>query len=470
MRIKKLMAPCAAVLCAAMLASCERLVLDTFETADDEPEHAAESNSVLNVRTRGTVSLEESGSAESPSSGDKVSYPVYVYAFNGKLRCAGMKIVSSADEQVSFKLPEGNYKIYAIGVDDASLYDMPEQSDAVPSSLVEQADGAEHGDLMAASASAALVEDEANTLTLQMSRKVLRLDDVVMENIPDSVTGVKVTVLPLGESLRLDGEVEGTNGSKVVSLVREEGTRTWKNDGSIYLMASGGQATVKVTLSYPNRNMAYSYASEETLEANYIINIKGEFKADEVQLDGTIRGVEWAGTKNLSFQMKEKAGVCIPAVGTLYKGMYVLMHQDSGSQVVASLMSVDEKTGLEFSDDDSQATLKAAVDRGLQELSAGGFSLRLPNKDERDYLYKNYKEVNDNLEALGVTPLSINNDIGPSGLQGESRKDNAYYIRKTSTGDAVYVAFLNGAKTLTNLKYSESEGYRLRGFTSVIFK
>lgn len=460
---------CIAILACLLVSSCEKLVLSEEDSIP--PLVESESNSVLNIRTRGASVLNEDAGEEEPAVQEKVSYPVRVFAFDSQSQCVGVKDIASADDDIQFKLPEGNYRIYAVGLDQGERYTLPDVSAVKPESKLVLKDDFGHGDLMTASANAALSEDETNILTLQMERKVLKVDDVTMKNIPDNVTKVAVTILPLGENLQVNGEIDGTNGAQSILLSKDEASRTWSNTESCYLLASNSQATVKVSLTYDTgKALAFSYVSNEKLEANYIVNISGEFKADEVSLSGTIKGVSWAGTKDISFQIKEKDGEVsnVPAVGTLYSGCYVLKHDTYGKQIVVTLMSVDEKANMDFDDDEDQASLETVIENGLKEMSPEGITLRLSNTEERAYIRENIADINQRLEALGKTPVTANSFVTGSDGSKTYSHDDGYYYRRPSTGKlAVY--FFGDNKSNANILKKNTKGYRLRGFATKTF-
>lgn len=450
---------------ALMLFGCETIEVGEGDMSDEGNQNTSQLNA-LAVKTRGVVTFDDGES----SSTEKISYPVYIYAFDSKNRCVDIKEISGEDTPIEFSLIKGAYNICAIGTDAGGHYTVPSRDYCTIATAVSLKNGFDHADLMSSTASVVVEEGESNTLTMQMDRKVLRVDDISMSGIPDDVTGVSVTISPLGENLLLNGELSGKNGYKSVSLAKDEEAEAWTNEESFYLLASGSKATVKVALTYNDGHTdAYTYTSEETLEKNYIVNISGVFKAKEIILSGTLKGVDWAGTKNISFLMKEEDGgtETIPAVGTIYNGCYVLRHYKEGQNTtVVTLMSLDEKTDLVFEEDENQLSLSAAIVKGLESLSKGKMKLRMPDLQERRYLASHVEEINKDLERLKATPISLN-QVNSDG----SPKDRVgYYFRRTTNGK-VSLFFVKSNKTDPDdeILPSESRYCHLRGFATITF-
>ena len=150
-----------------------------------------------------------------------------------------------------------------------------------------------------------LAYGEENTLTLSLERKVMMLESVTINNVPSSVTAVAVSVSPLYENIKLDGSYSGEKGEYIADLVREGESNVWKSTGAVYLLEAAGAATVKVSFTANDKIHSYSYLCPQELKANYKVNISGTYRGDGVELNGSITGVEWAGTTNVTFEFDE---------------------------------------------------------------------------------------------------------------------------------------------------------------------
>ena len=172
------------------LTACEKtLVEDIADVGNGQVK-----NSMLQVRTRAGGSADEA----------TVAYPVTVYVFAGD-ECRAVQTIGDEGQTLNIPLVEGTYSVYAVGGASASDYVLPDADDATVTSAIVLKEGKTHGDLMAASATAALVDGGTNTVTLGMTRKTMLIQDVTIKKIPTAATAVSVTIAPLWQSLTVSG-------------------------------------------------------------------------------------------------------------------------------------------------------------------------------------------------------------------------------------------------------------------------
>ena len=181
-------------------------------------------NSVLQVRTRGAS-----------GDGATVSYPVAVYVFVGD-ECKASQTIGDEGQTLNVALTEGTYSVYAVGGVSSSDYVLPSVSDALTTSAIALQEGKKLTDLMTASATVTLVDGGTNTVTLGMTRKTMMIQDVTIKKVPSEATAVTVTIAPLWQSLTIGGTYSTTNGNSTITLTKQEDGRTWKNNGSTYLL------------------------------------------------------------------------------------------------------------------------------------------------------------------------------------------------------------------------------------------
>ena len=336
------------------LTACEKMLVDDIEDVGN----GQVKNSVLQVRTR-------SGG----SSGDAatVAYPVTVYVFAGD-ECRAVQTIGDEGQTLNIPLVEGTYSVYAVGGASTSDYVLPTMDDATVTSAIALCKGHEHGDLMAASATAMLVDGGTNTVTLGMTRKTMLIQDVTIKKIPTAATAVSVTIAPLWQSLTVGGTYSTMNGSNTIGLTRQEDGRTWQNAASAYLLPPSSQpASVSVNITIGGTTKTYTYSCSDQLEAGYKINIDGTYtEAIGVNLTGTITGATWLGERMISFEFDESGSSTvdddngggngnneapdntedIPAVGSTYQGCYVLASTvaDDGQWAELTLLSPNETT------------------------------------------------------------------------------------------------------------------------------
>lgn len=381
------------------LTSCSK---DVMLESDDEGEKA---NSTLIVRTRAEAGDE--GSA-------KISYPVTVYLFDASNSCVAVSSISKADDKLSLKLVKGMYTICAVAGAVSDDYVLPSAEKAQKNSVVSLKQDKSHADLMSAVYSVNVKAGETNTLELVMKRKVMMLENVTVKNVPDDVTDVSVTILPLYENLCLDGTYSGTNGSQTIDLSKEEDTNVWKNTDEVYMLEAAGNATVTVSFTSAEGTKSYSYSLADELKANYKITLEGTYVSNEgVLISGTMTGEEWAGERTISFEFGEGSNDNggagndnpvtgentvtgeAPAAGTIYSGCYVVSNttNDDGSTTVV-LMSGKHVIGLAF-DASDQTSVSEAVSQGIAELAVDGIDgWRLPTLTEIKNVVNNNSTIN----------------------------------------------------------------------------
>ena len=395
------------------LTACEKTLVDDIADVGS----GQVKNSVLQVRTRAGGSADEA----------TVAYPVTVYVFAGD-ECRAVQTIGDEGQTLNIPLVEGTYSVYAVGGASASDYLLPDASDALSTSAIALREGHEHGDLMAASATATLVDGGTNTVTLGMTRETMLIQDVTIKKIPTAATAVSVTIAPLWQSLTIGGTYSTTNGSSTIALTRQEDGRTWQNAASAYLLPPCSQpASVSVNITIGGTTKTYTYSCSDQLEAGYIINIDGTYtEAVGVNLTGTITGATWLGERTISFEFDENGSSAVdddngggngnndtpddtdnfPSVGSTYQGCYVLASTvaDDGESAELTLLSPHETTiGKAYNDDSfigHSEVLETLIDEKLAEADVDGISdWRLPTYDELNVIYAALNSINDTFES-----------------------------------------------------------------------
>ena len=414
------------------LTACEKMLVDDIEDVGN----GQVKNSVLQVRTR-------SGG----SSGDAatVAYPVTVYVFAGD-ECRAVQTIGDEGQTLNIPLVEGTYSVYAVGGASTSDYVLPTMDDATVTSAIALCKGHEHGDLMAASATAMLVDGGTNTVTLGMTRKTMLIQDVTIKKIPTAATAVSVTIAPLWQSLTVGGTYSTMNGSNTIGLTRQEDGRTWQNAASAYLLPPSSQpASVSVNITIGGTTKTYTYSCSDQLEAGYKINIDGTYtEAIGVNLTGTITGATWLGERMISFEFDESGSSTvdddngggngnneapdntedIPAVGSTYQGCYVLASTvaDDGQWAELTLLSPNETTiGKAYNDASfigHPEVLEALIDEKLAEADVDGIS---------DWRLPTYNELNSIYASLDAINKAFESDVSASGKYLYDASDTVLY-------------------------------------------
>lgn len=360
----------------------------SLESEDEGTSASATGNNTLTVKTR-SISVSDGETAN-------VSFPVNVYVFNATGKCVALQSIANDGEAVSFKLKKGSYTLYGLAGATAEAYSLPSQDEAAPETVVTLKEGQSHGELMTGNAGVKVADGSDNTLTLALKRKVMEVESVTISNVPTAVTAVSVNFAPLYSSVKLNGDYEGATGNHTIALAKTaEGM--WQSTDSQYLLEASSAASITVAMTADGQAQSYSYVCTDELKANYKLNISGTYATNEFELTGTIKGEEWAGTKNITFTFSDEGSdettepdtpstsVEDDKVGTLYASNKAFVvsatKNDDGSKTYLLMSTSQIKTSCSA---ETQETAKALVDKELKALSkvANSTGWRLPTKEE----------------------------------------------------------------------------------------
>ena len=368
-------------LAAGLLTACEKGLVD-----DGAPTGQV-TNSVLQITTRSGGGADEA----------TVAYPVQVYVFAGD-ECKAAQTIGDEGQTLNIGLTEGTYSVYAIGGASSSDYVLPSATDATVSSAITLKEGHSHGDLMAAQATATLVDGGTNTVTLGLQRKTMLLQDVTIKKVPTAATAVSVTIAPLWQSLTVGGTYSTAGGSQTSALARQDDNRTWTLVGeALHLLPPSSQpASVSVNITTGGATKTYTYSCSDQLEAAYKIRIDGTYtEAVGVTLTGTITGATWLGERTISFEFNESGSSAvennnggdnnndnsdnIPSAGDTYQGCYVLaVTTIDANSAELTLLSPNEST----------VTSASNANAALATLGVDGISdWSIPNQAQMNLFY-----------------------------------------------------------------------------------
>lgn len=359
-------------------------------------EGAAEGSSVLSVITR-------SGETDA-----EVSYPVTVYVMNQEGVCVRRQELASASDQLSLKLQPTTYQVYAIGGAADEAYTLPSIDEATATSPIALKTGETHGDLMAAYNTVTMGENESNTLTLTMSRKVMELRTVQIKGVPSAVTAVSVMFSSIYDNLLLNGNYSEGTSAQTMTLARQADNTTWQNSIEQYMLPANGKPTITVKMTTGETTKSYSYNCPQELEANKHIDITGTYTGGELTLTGVITGATWNGTTTIEFTFNEtnaettdsgttgddsgddtgggssESGVedgTAPAVNTLYKDCYVIDSYTEGDYKFVTVIHKNEQAMSGAGT--TEESLLSDIEAALLTFDINGITgWRLPTKSE----------------------------------------------------------------------------------------
>lgn len=342
-------------------------------------------NSVLQVTTRG-------GGGSNDAT---IAYPVQVYVFQGD-DCKAVQTIGDEGQTLNIPLVEGTYSVYAVGGASATDYNLPTKDNATATTALTLKEGRTLTDLMAAQATATLVDGGTNTVTLGLQRKTMLIQDVTIKKIPTAATAVSVTIAPLWQALTVSGSYSTTGQSQTIALTKQADNRTWilaGETGAHVLPPSSQPASVSVNITIGGTTKTYTYSTSDQLEAGYKINIDGTYtEAVGVNLTGTITGATWLGERTISFEFDENgssatententenSGSAVPSVGDTYQGCYVLaVTTIDANSAELTLLSPNEST----------VTSASNANAALATLGVDGISdWSIPNQAQMDLFY-----------------------------------------------------------------------------------
>lgn len=377
-------------LAAVLLTACEK-GLDAEEEFTSSTASQV-TNSVLQVTTRG-------GGGSNDAT---IAYPVQVYVFQGD-DCKAVQTIGDEGQTLNIPLVEGTYSVYAVGGAGSTDYNLPTKDNATTTTALTLKEGRTLTDLMAAQATATLVDGGTNTVTLGLQRKTMLIQDVTIKKIPTAATAVSVTIAPLWQALTVSGAFANDGQSQTIALTKQADNRTWTNDAAAFVMPPSSQpASVSVNITIGGATKTYTYACSDQLEAGYKINIDGTYtEAVGVNLTGTITGATWLGERTISFEFDENGSSTsgnndnngggnnnndnpnnqdnFPAAGDTYQGCYVLaVTTIDANSAELTLLSPNERSVS--SDSDANNALATLGVDGISDWS-------IPTKDQIDAFY-----------------------------------------------------------------------------------
>ena len=385
------------LLAAVLLTACEKGLDAEGEFTSSTASQVT--NSVLQVTTRG-------GGGSNDAT---IAYPVQVYVFQGD-DCKAVQTIGDEGQTLNIPLVEGTYSVYAVGGAGSTDYNLPTKDNATTTTALTLKEGRSLTDLMAAQATATLIDGGTNTVTRGLQRKTMLIQDVTIKKIPPAATAVSVTIAPLWQALTVSGAFANAGQSQTIALTKQADNRTWTNDATAFVMPPSSQpASISVNITIGGTTKTYTYSTSDQLEAGYKINIDGTYtEAVGVNLTGTITGATWLGERTISFEFDENgssatententenSGNTVPSVGDTYQGCYVLAVNDEDDYAEVTLLSPME---LEFYDANA-TTMQANIDAALATVTDGDISgWEVPTTAEASMMY-DAREAIGNLSA-----------------------------------------------------------------------
>ena len=267
-----------------------------------------------------------------------------VYVFNAQDQC--VEVLQTTTEECTFstELPVGTYSLYAVGADDLDRYVLPTKEDATPTSIITCAEGKQMDDLLLKKADVTLVKNASQHLSIDLSRKVLCLNQVEIKNVPTEVTAVEVSLSPMYSGVCLDGTYSDANPKTCTVPLTNQGEGLWQSEPKTYLFPSKGTPTITISFITAEGTQSYSYSTNQTLEANHHVILSGTYEGHQgVSLTGVLLSEKWGEDITITFGFDDPTDnnnsnpsdpTTTPVPGTFYHDYYVVSVDQTNHQAV----------------------------------------------------------------------------------------------------------------------------------------
>ena len=256
-----------------------------------------------------------------------ITTPGYLYLFKDN-SCVS-RLDMGADGQVpAMPLSPGSYAIYAIGGEDLDHYAIPASDEAEATSVIGLKAGASMGDLLMGGTTIELEEGETEEAALELLRKVFRLEQVAVRNVPDEVSKVELAISPVSDNILLNGTYADKTSTLVVSLNKGDGG-TWSATPQRYALPSSVAPTIALSFTTATGVEVYRKTVDDAIAANTKLNIEGTYAETQPgTFSATITAQAWpASPREISFDFDETDNGALsaaPVAGQMHDGYYVI--------------------------------------------------------------------------------------------------------------------------------------------------
>lgn len=266
-----------------------------------------------------------------------------VYVFNAQNQCVEILSTTAEEGTFSTELPIGTYSLYAVGADDLDRYVLPTKEDATPTSIITCAEGKEMDDLLLKKADVTLVKNASQHLSIDLSRKVLCLNQVEIKNVPTEVTAVEVSLSPMYSGVCLNETYSEANPQTCTVSLTNQGEGLWQSEPKTYLFPSKGTPTITISFTTSEGIQSYSYSTNQTLEANHHVILSGTYEGHQgVSLTGVLLSEKWGEDITITFGFDDPTvtpdpnpnPTTTPVPGQFYHDYYVVSVDQTGRKAV----------------------------------------------------------------------------------------------------------------------------------------
>ena len=275
-----------------------------------------------------------------------------VYVFNAQDQCVEVLQTTAEEGTFSTELPVGTYTLYAVGADDLDRYVLPTKEDATPTSVITCAEGKQMDDLLLKKSNVTLAKNASQHLSINLSRKVLCLNQVEIKNVPTEVTKVEVSLSPMYSGVCLNETYSEANPQTCTVSLTNQGEGLWQSEPKTYLFPSKDEPTITISFTTSEGTQSYSYSTNQTLEANHHVILSGTYEGHQgVSLTGVLLSEKWGEDITITFGFDDPTDSSDPSspsetpiAGKFYHDYYVVsVDQTNHKAVLLSKADVEHE-------------------------------------------------------------------------------------------------------------------------------
>ena len=233
----------------------------------------------------------------------EVVYPLTLYAFNtadGSM--VDVFTTTSAQDVPVLMLSEGSYKLVAMaGYEDLALPEVPQLNAdmGVPESgIMTQA-------LQVGRANVSVGKNDAE-VEINMAYQVAQVN-LTLEDIPEDVEEVSVSLSTMNADLTFDGTLSGSN-TVVLDLVADaDEPGKWTAPVAYVLPGASTQLALSISLTNATSTKTFGYTHATNLKAGVPYALTGSYKGT-FQVSGIVSGAGWATAESIGFTFGPAVG------------------------------------------------------------------------------------------------------------------------------------------------------------------
>ena len=323
-----------------------------------------------------------------------------IYIFNKNNVCIDTISPSDLRANTPKQTKPGFVKLIAIGSNDLSAYNLPNKNNVTDSSIIKLNSGRALTDLILGTTTTTLEEGETTQTDITISREVICLKHLTVDNIPDDIIGTEFMIGPMYKNIKFNGKYTNDVDTIRIALQKdptEEGKWVYKGD-SVFSLPSKGAPSIILRLKTIDTTKEYTYQVNKPITKNHYLELDMDFREGiKTYIVSSLSNPGWEGTDTIKYQFQKEdisneVSVTHPVAGGRYNKYYVV--SVDASKRTAVLLRRSGATGVT-----NDSILNARLNSiNRPEWSIGGW--RLPTIDECKSILSTAKINDDNNDIV----------------------------------------------------------------------